>query len=112
MLNAIANLGWVFVLFSFGVFCGICWVHRPRHTVTRGPYQGTQNRPPEPTKRVDELWQDEDEFEEVVDVFMVQDEDNEPEQAIKPPACHPMTMAMSQSQPLVAAQTLRLYRET
>ena len=111
MFNAIANLGWVFVLFSVGVFCGICWVHRPRHTVTRGSYQETQNRPPELTKRVDELWQDEDEFEEVMDVFMVQDEDDESEQEIKPPACHPMTMAMSQSQPLVAAPTLRLYRE-
>lgn len=112
MFNGIGNPGWVLVLFSLGVFCGICWGHRPRHAVTRGPYHGTQNLQPQVTKRVDELWQDEEEFEEVMDVFMVQDEDDEPEQETKPPACHPMTMAMSQSRPSVPSHTLRLYRET
>ena len=112
MFNGLPNLGWVIVLFSFGAFCGICWVHRTRRTAANSLKPGTRNNPPQLTDQAEELWQDVDEFEEVVDVFMVQDEYDESEQELKPPACHPMALAMSQAQPLVAARTLRLYRET
>lgn len=112
MNNGIGNLGWGFILFSFGVLFGICWVHRTRHTSARGPYQGTQS--PTTEQKRNELWQPEEEFEEVEEVVMVWEEEedhDEPEQETKTPACHPMALAMSRSQSLVPSHTLRLFQE-
>ena len=111
MNNGIGNLGWGFILFSFGVLFGICWVHRTRHTSARGPYQGTQS--PTTEQKTNELWQPEEEFEEVEEVVEVWEEEDEPEQEqeTKPPACHPMALAMSRSQSLVPSHTLRLFQE-
>lgn len=110
MNNGIGDFGWGFILFSFGVLFGICWVHRTRHTATRGLYQSTQS--PTTEQKRNELWQPEEELEEVEEVVLVgEEEDDEPEQQTKRSACHPMALAMSRSQPLVSPHTLRLFQE-
>jgi hypothetical protein len=106
MLSAMANLGWISVLCSIGVVCGIGWVYRARHAALRQWHQKLQG-----DRLTHELYQEEDEFEDAEDIIMVSDDDDDSEPEISLPARHPVVQARSQLETSIPSNTVQVIRK-
>jgi hypothetical protein len=109
MLSATANLGWTFVLCFIAIVFGIWKAHRTQHTATRGRHKGIQK--PQRDRLVDELFQEEEEFDDFEDVIMVSDEDDDPEPAIILPVRRPVAQATSQRETSIPSHTVQVNRK-
>ena len=105
MLSAVADLGWIFVLCSIGVVCGIGWVYRARHSASRQRHQTPQG-----DRLPHELFQEEDEFEDVEEVIMVSDDDDSvPESPL--PWNRPLAQVTSQQETSIPSHTVQMDRK-
>jgi hypothetical protein len=109
MLSAVANLGWIFVLCSIAIVFGICRAHRAQYTATRERHKGIQK--PQRDLLVDEVLQEEEEFDDVEDVVMISDENDDPEPGITLPVRRPVAQATSQRETSIPSHTVQVNRK-